>query len=46
MKRLVKHSKIFMFLIDILIIVLAAVFSNLLLCKEEDVFSGENVSMQ
>ena len=44
MKRLVKHSKVYMFLIDIVIIALAAVFSNLLLCKEEDVFSSENVS--
>ena len=43
MKKLMKHSKKIMFLIDIIIIAIASIISNLLLCVEDRTFSQENL---
>ena len=43
MKKLMKHSKKIMFLIDVIVIAIAAVISNLLLCQEDKMFLSENI---
>ena len=43
MKKLMKHSKKLMFLIDIIVIAVATTIANLLLCQEEKMFSSENI---
>ena len=43
MKKLMKYSKIILFLIDIIIIAMAVTISNLLLCDKETMFSKENL---
>ena len=43
MKAIVRHSKIFMFLIDVFIIALSAVIANVLLTKKDFLFSDSNL---
>lgn len=43
MNKLMKHSKKLMFLIDIIIIAIAAIIANLLLCQEDKMFLSENI---
>ena len=43
MKAIVKHSKIFMFLIDIIIIAISAILANILLTKKDFIFTYSNL---
>ena len=43
MKTIVKHSKIFMFIIDIIIIAISAVIANILLTKKDFLFTNSNL---
>jgi len=43
MKFIGKHSKFFMFLIDIIIIAVSTTIANLLLCNESEILSNENI---
>ncbi len=43
MKAILKHTKLFMFLIDILIITVSAVIANVLLTKKDFLFSDSNL---
>ena len=44
MKKLMKHSKLVMFLIDIIIISISAIISNLLLCNVNYMFEKDNLN--
>lgn len=43
MKAIVKHSKSFMFLIDIIVIALGAIIANLLLSQKDYIFTNNNL---
>lgn len=45
MKSMKTHSKIFMFVMDIIIISLAAIIANLLLCQENQMFTKDNIQI-
>ena len=43
MKTIVKHSKIFMFIIDVVIVTLSAIAANILLTKKDFIFTDSNL---
>ena len=45
MNTILKHSKFFMFLLDIAVIVISAIAANLLLCNKNYAFSYENIKV-
>ena len=45
MKTILKHSKFFMFLFDIVTIIFSAIAANLLLCNKNYAFSYENIKV-